>query len=271
MLLPWPLVVRTRWSRLRALVADVPMRFAIVWAVPTFVIFSIVSGKQPHYLLPLIPGVALGLAHALDRDALRTRVGLFGMFTVVCGAFAAALHLLAPHLPALAFAADVSPVWGIGIALVGVALLFARARFARPLVAATAMLGIALLIKLAVLQSSGDRYDLDAISTRIHDAQAAGHPVVHLGWHHGVYEFAGRLREPVPAFETLAEFETWAREHPDGYVVTFYRRFRFRAEPVHAQKFRGGEMAMWKASDALASGVDPTTSHARDEIDDSDD
>ena len=86
-----------------------------------------------------------------------------------------------------------------------------------------------------------------------------------------MYEFAGRLRQPVPAFETLPEFETWARANPDGYVVTFYRRFRFRAEPVHAQKFRGGEMAMWKASDALASGVDPSMSHASDEIDEMDD
>ncbi len=271
MLLPWPLVVRTRWSALRALAADVPMRFAIAWVVPTFVIFSIVSGKQPHYLLPMIPGVALGLAHALDRGAIATRLGLFGLFLVAVGTATALLHQLAPHVKMLAFAGDVSPVWGIGIALIGIALLLARTRLARPLVAASAMLVFALLIKLAVLQSAGDRYDLDAIATRIHDAQEAGHPVVHLGWHHGVYEFAGRLRQPVPAFETLPEFETWARANPDGYVVTFYRRFRFRAEPVHAQKFRGGEMAMWKASDALASGVDPSMSHASDEIDEMDD
>jgi 4-amino-4-deoxy-L-arabinose transferase-like glycosyltransferase len=271
MLLPWPLVVRTRLAPLRALVAHVPMRFALAWVVPTFVVFSIVSGKQPHYLLPLIPGVALGFAHALDRGALRVRIGLFGVFLLACGALVASLRQLAPRVPALAFADDVSPLWGLAIAAIGVALLIVRTRWARPLVAATAMVLVALVIKLAVLQSSGDRYDLDAISRRIHDAQTAGHPVVNLGWHHGVYEFAGRLREPVPAFDTLAEFETWARAHPDGYVVTFYRRFRFRAEPVHAQKFRGGEMAMWKASDALASGVDPTMSHARDDVDDSDD
>lgn len=271
MLLPWPLVVRTRWSRLRALVADVPMRFALAWVVPTFVVFSLVGGKQPHYLLPIIPGVALAFAHALDRDALRTRIGLFGAFLVAVGAFVAMLHALAPHAPALAFGVDVSPGWGIAIAAVGIALLFARSRFARPLVVAVAMLVVALLIKLAVLHSSGERYDVAAISARIHDAQAAGHPVAHLGWHHGVFEFAGRLVQPVFAFDTLPEFERWAREHPDGYVVTFYRRFRFRAEPVHAQKFRGGELAMWRVSDALASGVDPTTSHAGDEIDDSDD
>jgi hypothetical protein len=90
-------------------------------------------------------------------------------------------------------------------------------------------------------------------------------------WHHGVFEFAGRLREPVPAFESLPEFEAWAHAHPDAYVATFYRRFRFRAEPVFTQPFRGGEVSLWKAADALASGVDPSMSHAPDEGDDGSD
>jgi len=271
MLLPWPLVVRTRLAALRPLLAAVPMRFALAWVVPTFVVFSIVSGKQPHYLLPLIPGVALMLALALDDGALRVRIGLFGAFLLVAGTCVAALPALSSRVAALAFAADLSPAWGIGIAALGVVLLAMRARWARPLVAATAMLVLALLVKLAVLQASGDRYDVGAISARIHDAQSAGHAVAHLGWHHGVFEFAGRLREPVVAFDTLREFEAWAGEHPDGYVVTFYSRFRFRAAPVHAQVFRGGELAMWKVSDALASGIDPGASHARDDVDDGED
>jgi hypothetical protein len=157
------------------------------------------------------------------------------------------------------------------IALPGVALVVGGTRFAQPAWAATAMVAVSLVIKLAVIQGSGERYDIDATAARIRDIQERGEPIVHLGWHHGVYEFAGRLTHPLPALDTVEAFEAWAREHPDGYVVSFYRRFRFRADPLHAQKFRGGEMAMWKASDALASGVDPDASHAGDESDESDD
>ncbi|HEY6942659.1 glycosyltransferase family 39 protein [Dokdonella sp.] len=271
MLLPWPLVLRPGGTSMRTLATQVPWRFAVAWVVPTFVAFSLVGGKQPHYLLPMIPGVALLLAVALERDALRVRVGAFGLFLVLSGVATAALHWLAPRLPSVAFAADVSPLWGCIIAAVGLVLAVGRKRFARAASAATAMLAVALVIKLAVIQGAGDRYDIDAIAARIHDAQERGQPVAHLGWHHGVYEFAGRLVQPLPALETLEQFQVWAREHPDGYVVSFYRRFRFRADPVHAQKFRGGELAMWKAADALASGVDPAASHAGDEPDDSDD
>ena len=271
MLLPWPLAMRSGAVKLRELAAQLPWRFGMAWVVPTFVAFSMVGGKQPHYLLPMIPGVALLLAFALERDALRVRAGAFGLFLVLFGTATAGLPWLAPRLPSLAFAAEVSPLWGCIIAAIGVALAFGRTRFAQPAGAAVAMVAVALVIKLAVIQGSGDRYDVGALATRIHEAQERGQPVVHLGWHHGVFEFAGRLTRPLPALDTLESFQAWAREHPDGYVVSFYRRFRFRAEPVHAQRFRGGEVSMWKASDALASGVDPASSHAGDEPDESDD
>jgi hypothetical protein len=126
------------------------------------------------------------------------------------------------------------------------------------------------LFKLALIQGPGVRYDVRGIAAQVHAAQERGQPIAHLGWHHGVYEFAGRLTQPLPAL-TLDEFPAWVAEHPDGLVISFYRRFRFRAEPVYSQPFRGVEVSIWKAKEALASGVDPTASHARDDSDDSSD
>lgn len=34
-------------------------RFLIFWVVPTIFCFCLISGKQPHYLMPLVPGVVL--------------------------------------------------------------------------------------------------------------------------------------------------------------------------------------------------------------------
>jgi hypothetical protein len=96
----------------------------------------------------------------------------------------------------------------------------------------------------------------------------AGRPVAHLGWHHGVFEFAGRLREPVPAFESLPSSR---RGRTRRLRRNVYRRFRFRAEPVFTQPFRGGEVSLWKAADALASGIDPTIAHQKDADEDTSD
>lgn len=264
MLLPWPLVVRGRWRALRALAAAPALRLALVWVAPTFVAFSFIGGKQPHYLLPVIPGVALGLAYALDRGALRVRSGLFAAFLVLLGVAFAIAPYWAGSRERLAYVGDASPFWGAAFVALGVLLLAFVRRARAPVLPALAMLVVALLVKFVVIEGPGQRYDLDAIGARIAEVQRRGQPIVHLGWHHGVYEFAGRLTEPLPALETLAEFDAWARAHPDGLVMGFYRQFRFRAQPVFTQPFRGGEVSIWNARDALASGVDPNAAHARD-------
>jgi len=290
MLLPWPLAIRGGFGALRARLRELKLgvldarwpvalvdgaspasRFAFAWIAPTFVVFSLVSGKQPHYLLPLISGVALALAIGLDAAALRVRVGLLGVSLALLGAAVAMVRMVPLGHGALAYVGDISPLWGVVIVALGIALVAWRTRLTHPAAPAVAMLVLALVVKFALLQGPGERYDIAPMAQRIAAMQADGHPVAHLGWHHGVFEFAGRLREPVPAFDTLPEFEAWAREHPDAYVATFYRRFRFRTEPVFTQPFRGGEVSLWKAGDALASGVDPSVSHAPDDTEDSSD
>jgi 4-amino-4-deoxy-L-arabinose transferase-like glycosyltransferase len=270
MLLPWPLVLRGRFEAMRALVRERGARLALAWVLPTVVAFSLIGGKQAHYLLPLLPGVALLFAIALDRGGFVVRVGLASIVLVAAGLVLAFLPSYAATRPDLALVSDTSPVWGALVAAIGVALLVFSKRIRGALWPALAMVAVVLLFKLALIQGPGVRYDVRQIAEEVHAAQERGRPIAHLGWHHGVYEFAGRLTKPLPAL-TLAELPAWVAEHPDGLVISFYRRFRFRAEPIYTQPFRGVEVSIWNAKEALASGVDPNASHARDDRDDSND
>ena len=79
---------------------DAPqVRFLLSWLVPAFIIFSLISGKQMHYILPLVPGAAILAAYALDaawarRPAKMSRPWFF--FPYALGlAFMAAV----PYLP----------------------------------------------------------------------------------------------------------------------------------------------------------------------------
>jgi 4-amino-4-deoxy-L-arabinose transferase-like glycosyltransferase len=270
MLLPWPLVLRGRFEAMRALLRERGARLALAWVLPTVVAFSLIGGKQAHYLLPLLPGVALLFAIALDRGGFVVRVGLASIVLVAAGLVLAFLPSYAATRPDLALVSDTSPVWGALVAAIGVALLVFSKRIRGALWPALAMVAVVLLFKLALIQGPGVRYDVRQIAEEVHAAQERGQPIAHLGWHHGVYEFAGRLTKPLPAL-TLAELPAWVAEHPDGLVISFYRRFRFRAEPIYTQPFRGVEVSIWNAKEALASGVDPNASHARDDSDDSND
>ena len=67
-LLPWTLW--PAWWRALARVrrpVDLPVRFAVAWVVPSFIILSLISGKQVHYLMPLLPGVAILAGVAFSR------------------------------------------------------------------------------------------------------------------------------------------------------------------------------------------------------------
>jgi 4-amino-4-deoxy-L-arabinose transferase-like glycosyltransferase len=255
---------------MKALLQERGARLALAWVLPAVVVFSLIGGKQAHYLLPLLPGVALLFAVALDRGGFGVRVRLASLLLIAAGLVLAFLPHYAATRPDLAFVSDTSPAWGALVAVIGGVMLALSARIRSPLWPALAMVAVVLLFKLALIQGPGVRYDVRRIAAQVHAAQERGQPIVHLGWHHGVYEFAGRLKEPLPAL-TLAELPAWVAAHPDGLVISFYRRFRFRAEPVYSQPFRGVEVSIWNAKEALDSGVDPTASHARDDSEDSND
>ena len=270
MVMPWTLVLRAHWTALKAMLSERGVRLALAWVLPTVIVFSLIGGKQAHYLLPLLPGIALALAIAQERKAFEIRVGLFALVLIAIGIALAWLPRYASMQGHLEFIDDTSPWWGAGFAAIGIALLAGAKRLRDPLWPALATLAGVLIIKLALIQGPGVRYDARPISAQVRAAQMRGQPIAHLGWHHGVYEFAGRLTEPVPVL-TMETLPAWAAEHPDGLVLSFYRRYRFRAEPVFSQPFRGVQVSIWNVREALESGVDPNINHPRDDSEDASD
>ena len=76
LLLPWvisPSLAKCLWLSLKnwRLTKDQTpnpgLRLALVWAVSALLILSVFSGKQPHYLLPIFPAIALACALLLAK------------------------------------------------------------------------------------------------------------------------------------------------------------------------------------------------------------
>lgn len=105
MLLPWSLRLRA-WRQLRASVmADSAGRFLISWLGSVFLTLTLISGKQLHYLLPLLPAAALLLARSpgiaaddrwLPLRALLTVVAVMTVATVYFSRQAPGLDLRQP-------------------------------------------------------------------------------------------------------------------------------------------------------------------------------
>jgi 4-amino-4-deoxy-L-arabinose transferase-like glycosyltransferase len=80
LLMPW-IFFPAFWRGIRSVLErskhDSGVRFLLCWIVPVIVAFSLISGKQPHYLVPLVPGVALLIWSALENLSTRTLAKTF--------------------------------------------------------------------------------------------------------------------------------------------------------------------------------------------------
>ncbi|HZP67099.1 MAG TPA: glycosyltransferase family 39 protein [Rudaea sp.] len=268
MVLPWTLALRAPWRAWRdSFHISKTARFAAAWFVPAFLAFCLVSGKQPHYLLPLLPGLALLLGGALGNERARVRGRLFAAVLLAVGLALAALPYVAAHahdfawLDArvragqitesfLAVIAGVWPLWGILAAAVAACVLVAREAHASLRALALAAVAAAACGELALAQGIGPYVDVSVAAAHIKADQDAGRPIAHLAWHHGLFEFAGRLTQPLEKV-SYADLHAWCTAHPDGEIVTFYTKYPITAKPELELPYRFGRIIFWRARDLL--------------------
>src|SRR5579885_3426871 len=126
LLLPWVLTLRAPLAAWRSLRPGRAATFLLCWWAPPLLAFCAISGKQIHYLAPLLPAWALSAACVLQNPAARLRGGLYALFAVVAAIGLCALPgwaaraygyprqpaLMLLALVALVIAAGVWRVWG---------------------------------------------------------------------------------------------------------------------------------------------------------------
>lgn len=230
---------------------DRGMRFCLAWILPVFVAFSFISGKQPHYLVPMFPAFALLAARALAGRP-GARVGLPALLAAALGAVLVLAGL--GRIPAVNEAVAVLPsIWpGAVLVLVALAAWAAGRRGLSP-VPNLALLGAAVLalVQLSAMRSIGPLYDVKLLAQSIRQVQAQGLPVANAARYHAQYQFLGRLEVPLVEVQG-AEVARWIEAHPDGYVVVYLKDGQEPGaiEARHAQAYRGGAVALVDARTA---------------------
>lgn len=216
--LPWVAVPRL-WSAARHTAwSEGGLRLCLIWGVGALIAFSLISGKQLHYLFPELPVIALVVARlagkapaSLRLVALPFALAAVGAFLVGCGLISADPKIAGLRPPS---------------ALIAIALIFAI--FTMVLWAATgagslvtgAVLSLVLTLCAYLVYSVtdlGERYDSAPIARAI-----ARHEPQGIAWvgdaYSAEFNFAGRLTRPVTLPGT-AELPAWIAAHPGGAIV----------------------------------------------------
>ncbi len=253
---PW-LLWPGLWRRLAALRnegLDGGLRFCLSWLAPVFVFFSLISGKQIHYLVPLVPAFALVAGHAL-RGAKP-----HGLLLPALLAGAAGLGMVYVGLAGLPDKPDMWQgfPWWPGALLVLAALLAGwsgrRENLRMP---GLAMLGAALYA--AALFTLSDnlwrRYDVHPLAETLARLQDRGIPVANNGFYHAQFQFAGRLTKPIDELLSPTEIAPWFDKHPDGMVIIYDDPQPGEATPVSMQPYLGEHAMLLNAEQARARGL----------------
>jgi 4-amino-4-deoxy-L-arabinose transferase-like glycosyltransferase len=266
LLYPWvlvPAIWRGAWS---VAPADRGVRVCLTWGGAALAGLMVVSGKQLHYLLPLVPAFALLAGRAVSEVKGAPRMADFvlpavvplvlGLGVVMAPAlFAEALRTVS-DIRVPAWLRDLPPAGGFAL-VVGAASLALVPRRRSPYVLLAAAGGTALLLVTANTVGYVSIFHLfDLTDASRHLGAHQDQPIAYNKDYEGEFGFLGRLTRPiVPVYEH--EMKSWLDQHRGARVVVRHTSppSYIYGEPVFEQAYRGHRLGIWLAPAGTASGA----------------
>jgi 4-amino-4-deoxy-L-arabinose transferase-like glycosyltransferase len=259
LLYPWS-IWPPLWSALATVLRrplDGGIRFCLSWLLPTLVMLSLVSGKQPQYMLSLLPPFALLSARALAATPLNGRrihrlpVGL-SFFLLGVLMLVVALFAPFPELPP--WTTDI-PAWaGLVLLSAGLLLPLLRIRSAAHEVhiLAVSTIFLVLVLTLGLVIPAVPTQDIRDVGRLVHRLQQDGRTVAHACNYEGQYHFAGRLEKPLLVIDRERTTE-WAAANPGGAVIVYIRDWApsGRVSPLLVRPYRGQYVTVWSSEAAI--------------------
>nr|WP_255436576.1 glycosyltransferase family 39 protein [Rhodanobacter sp. PCA2] len=248
------------------------LRFALCWVLPTFLLFSVIRGKQSYYLLPELAGTMLLMCGAIatlrERRPKLASTAWLGTWPLAVGSLVFALLLfLLPNLVAGDYlhgewpdtTAPYSRYFAVVFLLLGLLLLL-RGRGELRRLAVAGLVGTLALNTLFTL-TMWPRYELRPTAQMLGAADQQGRALAYYGSYDGQFHFQGRLTRPLVELRGEAELTAFAKAHPDGLVVEHPHALnaQIMRYALLVQPFRSTWLVVWPATTlaALRSGATP--------------
>lgn len=254
LLLPW-LLVPPVWKGSGRIRDDQGRRFVLTWILSTFVAFSLISGKQVHYLIPLLPAFSLWMARNLAMRETSRRWWIAPIALLVIG-----LGILVLFLPAFKLGKDVGLIQQLdrgflasGLILLGLLLVFLPQRSMSRLVPT---ISVTTLVMVWIVLVGGrrifDRFDVHGISSMIRQKQSEGFEILNLGEYDGQYQFFGRLEQPLTVFPRHILQEVKDHVQAEGnrrkVLLLTYEPLGKELDPdavLYSHRYRSEQVVLW--------------------------
>jgi 4-amino-4-deoxy-L-arabinose transferase-like glycosyltransferase len=256
---PW-ILFRPSFSKLQLKNANTGTRFCLAWMGLPLLIFSMISGKQVHYLIPFIPAGVLLIGRNIARAE-----GLSGKTSVkILGGLFLLLGFVALAVPFFDLGGDVGRLEhgdtlfaATGLLVAGLFLLLpfrsTSHTFKRVAIGMTLVLLFALV---EAKKSFMDDYDMKETAVFIKGKMDEGLSVANIGKYHGQYQFLGRLNKPITALDsgtnTISDF---AASHPGALFISYQHEYENTlpegSKICFSHEYRGKSVIFWQVANRI--------------------
>ncbi len=234
--------------------ADEGIRLALVWLGAGLLILSFVSGKQPHYLLPLFPAIALLIAAGLDTARWgRWSAALPAMTVMVFGFVLAGMAFWLRNTPGAPGRLDLPewviniPGWlGLALAAAGAVTLLVRPSTVQMAVMTLAGQSAAVVAIVHLLGFAPVRhvYDIKEFARIVRQYNLQNMPIAMLDEYHGQFGFLGRLERRMPIVPSLTALQYLAANPRHRLIMTMDQIPPRWMEADFVQFYRGRVLAI---------------------------
>ena len=214
------------WRGWKRKPAEQSARFCISALLPSFCILSFVSGKQLHYILPLLPVGAMYCAHlvtSVKRQSAHDNAPLIFIFCII----SLALFLI-PKLSLTGGDREILQYIPNGIFVIplgcATALMFIRPATILGSIKtiSSCMLIFVVFLQLALSDRLHTMYDQSTIGEKINIVQKQGRMIaVFPQKMSDQFQFSGRLTQPLQRVDSYEGLAGWAFKHPQQYCLLF--------------------------------------------------
>ncbi|MCX7190907.1 MAG: glycosyltransferase family 39 protein [Candidatus Methylopumilus sp.] len=233
---------------------DEGFKFALAWFLPVFIIFSLISGKQIQYLLPIYPALSFLIASQYDNIKKITPYDNLAITLILMVSGGALYFLITSHpvsteVPWVKFLPNQISFIPIFIGLILLAW-FVKDKFLFLWKLVITNIVVMFMIFVGVIDHSGNAYDLRAISHELKKLETQEISLAYLGKYAGQFDFSGKLTKPVQSLNN-DELFNWANSNPKGAVVVIFGdKPGFEEMKVLYNTFyRGGYIAILSSRD----------------------
>lgn len=264
---PW-LFFKPSLAKINIKKTDGETRLILLWIAAPFVIFSLISCKQIHYLIPLIPAGALLMGRNITHS---TKVAKPAAVKIV-GAIYILASLSALVLPFINFGKKIGTLapgstWIIAAGLLTAGLLLMLPFQTTDDAAKGLALSTVLILLFGLIEAKkcfGENYNLKGMAVAIKCKMDEGRPVAHIGKYYAQYQFIGRLTKPITCVNSENDSDNVSKfiaENPNGVLISCLRKNKTVPENsiiYYKQRYRGKEsIVLWGPCHQHTEGCSP--------------